>query len=557
MKCMYNLDDVYCKEQARASVIKEIIKILESSDEKSLDIAKLFDNAKKSILKNICTNYFNNSYQIHNVSFIDKPVSAFRLDERIRHKVEIYNNLKKTKQKNKNKINEKSYSSFAVYEAKENIKDIEEVEKRLELMFKEDEEILSYYLSINVPIESIIFKKLENGKYVIEDWIKPYLNKITFNNFPITRINIKNYDFTGTNGIIIPSRYIYGSLSNTVLNGTTIKCYSNSFLHAIDPTKVDITGTNFTGSKGAVVTLENVDKLPKKCNLTDAKIVVNSKEDIKKLNLKKYKENIYIKQDGVIEEDRFIDCDLKDFLNYTGTIDDIKIKSINEALILEGYNNEEIRIEDNKIASYIIASEIASIIDFEKLYRDFEIIKEVKNELEENPIFLKEVKNYSKNDRNRTQDQISIIINVLQGIYETKGNPLKDDLKYTISDDKFKAHTYNGVLTVDFLRLGLQKEGKIIFKKEKELNLGDSTNSKLLEFFTKIYNNFLEIRYEDKESINNNEENKAFENTNNYLFINNKIINCFKESTIKELEDLVYNSLEENNKGYSYAIKKS
>ena len=89
------------------------------------------------------------------------------------------------------------------------------------------------------------------------------------------------------------------------------------------------------------------------------------------------------------------------------------------------------------------------------------------------------------------------------------------------------------------------------------MNLGDSTNSKLLEFFTKIYNNFLEIRYEDKDSINNNEENKAFENTNNYLFINNKIINCFKESTIKELEDLVYNSLEENNKGYTYAIKKS
>ena len=446
---------------------------------------------------------------------------------------------------------------FAVYEAKENIKDIEEVEKRLELMFKEDEEILSYYLSINVPIESIIFKKLENGKYVIEDWIKPYLNKITFNNFPITRINIKNYDFTGTNGIIIPSRYIYDSLSNIVLNGTTIKCYSNSFLHAIDPTKVDITGTNFTGSKGAVVTLENIDKLPKKCNLTDAKIVVNSKEDIKKLNLNKYKENIYIKQDGIIDKDRFICCDLKDFLNYSGTIDDIKIKSINEALILEGYNNEEIRIEDNKITSYIIASEIARIIDFEKLYRDFEIIKEVKNKLEANQIFLKEGKNYSKNDRNRRQDQISIIINVLQSIYETKGNPLKDDLKYTISDDKFKAYTYNGVLTVDFLRLGLQKEGKIIFKKEKELNLGDSTNSKLLKFFTKIYINFLEIRYEDKESINNHEENKAFENTNHYLFINNKIINCFKESTIKALENLVYNSLEENNKGYSYAIKKS
>ena len=51
MKCMYNLDDVYCKEQARASVKKEIIKILESSDEKSIDIANYLIMQKNQYLK--------------------------------------------------------------------------------------------------------------------------------------------------------------------------------------------------------------------------------------------------------------------------------------------------------------------------------------------------------------------------------------------------------------------------------------------------------------------------------------------------------------------------
>ena len=126
-----------------------------------------------------------------------------------------------------------------------------------------------------------------------------------------------------------------------------------------------------------------------------------------------------------------------------------------------------------------------------KLYTYFEVIKEVKKYYKEHPELIEDEMKYIKRDEDRRNDEINTIIYILHGIYETIGNPFKEDLKYNISDDKFKAFTYNGVLTIDFLRLGLpKKERDLFFNDEKELNLGDSTNNNLHNLFIKIYNNF-------------------------------------------------------------------
>ena len=541
MRYVYDLDDIFCENKAKDAIKQEIINILKLSKTNIIDIEELFNKARNNILKNIIKNYFNNFYQSDN-DF--ESESSIIYDEVLKNLAKSYNTINELKQKCNYILN----SGFCNLTDEKNTREVSESinknEYEVELNLNLIENLLYNSFTENSSIESIIFHKLDNGKYGVEEWIKPYLDIITFNTLSISDMNIKNYDFTSTNGIKISSTNIEdNTLSNTVLNGVTFECYNCGYLHAIDPTKVDITGTNFTGSKGAVVTLENVDQIPENCNLTDTIIVVNSKDDIKKFNLNKYKGNVYIKQDSIVYNDEIINYDFNEYFNYTGTIDNQQINSISEALRLDGANDETIRTENNKIISYLIVSELASIIDFYNLYNYFDIIKN------EYPETIEEGKKVLNSDNNKNS--------IIGEVYKKVGSPFYENFKCINSDDKLKIFTRHGVFTIDFLKLGLSKEEKeLVFKGEKDLNLGDSTNKIISNLYHTIYNYVLEL--ENGYKVNNEELLSSNDSFYNMFFLHHEIhkTNRFKEYITNSLENLIYNNLEENNKGYSYAIKK-
>ena len=60
--------------------------------------------------------------------------------------------------------------------------------------------------------------------------------------------------------------------------------------------------------------IEDIDELPENCNLTDAKIMVNSKKDIDKFKLNEFVNNVFIKQDSIINGE-VIDLDFNDYFN--------------------------------------------------------------------------------------------------------------------------------------------------------------------------------------------------------------------------------------------------
>lgn len=319
MRYIYDLDDVFCENKAKEAVKHEIINILESSKNNSVDIKELFKQARNNIISSISKNYLNNLYKDYNNFESDEAAS---LDKERKERVEIYNRLNKLRQIYQDLLDRELYSSNEVKKVNEELKEIEtyiKAEENVTLIFERQISSRLYHKS---PIKSIVFKKADNGKYSIANCLKPYLDRITFDSFPMSSTNIENYDFTGTKGIRIQSWNIKeNTLSNAVLKGVTIDCYNNGHLFAIDPTKIDITGTNFTGSKGAVVTLENTKELPENCNLTDAIIVVNSTDDIKRFALENYKENICIKQESTVVSNGIINLDFTDYFNYTGTIE--------------------------------------------------------------------------------------------------------------------------------------------------------------------------------------------------------------------------------------------
>ena len=555
MRYIYDLDDVFCENKAHEAVKQEIINILKSSEEASLDIDELFSKARNNIYNSIRGQYLNNYYQSDNNLESENSVN---LDNIIKNNIEGFNTIMRLKQQCDSILNNPLCNSSAMNETKKILEKLNKYEKELKFSSKLIEFNLSANLDNNSRIESIVFHKMDDGKYSVEEWIKPYLDRITFKSFSTSDLNIEGYDFTGTKGVCINSRKIKdNSLANTVLAGVTIECYEQANLYAIDPTKVDITGANFTGSKAAVVTLENVDELPENCNLTDAIIVVNSKDDITRLNLEEYEEKVYIKQDSIIVNDEIIDIDFNNYFNYTGIIDDIKIDSINESLKLDGANNEDIRVENNKIISYLIASELASIIDFDKLYSYFDLIKKGNDYIKEHPEMLEERRKILSDVEKNKKTIISSINENLYEMYKKIGNPIYESCKYVYGDDKFKIFTSHGILTIDLLRLGLPKEKlELVSIGEEDVELGDSTEKVIINLFNTMYSCVSELESEEAKTNQSDENTFSLKNIVYDLCSDyNKRAN-FRDHCISSLQDIIYNSLEENNKGYHYAIKK-
>ena len=558
MRYMYDLDDVFCEDNAHAAVKQEIINILKESKSSSIDVVTLFEQARKKILNNISHNYYNNLYLGYNNFNSEHSIS---MDYNIKKIVNMYNICNDHIQRC-NFILSDSYETLKIKrEVKKILEDVYESKKEVDKLFENCMATLFAHLNNNSSIKSIVFHKLDSGKYRVDAWIKPYLDRITFNTLSIKNINIENYDFTGTKGINIHSRNIKdNTLSNVVLNGAIVKCYDNDSLYPIDPTKVNITGTDFTGSKGAIVTLENVDKVPENCNLTDAAIIVNSRDDIKRFNLDKYGKNVYIKQDSIISHDKVIDLDFNGYLNYTGTIGDIQMSSINDSLKLDGASDEEIRIENNKIISNYIASELASMIDFEILYRYFKIIIKT-NGYDKDYQEILEERSQMLNSYDDKKTMFNIAKENLYALYKNIGNPFGYRCKYTNSDGKIKIFTSCGVFSIDLLRLGLSKEElELIDKGESEKLLELEVSEELSEFLGTIYNYVLKKEKEENESSKNDEEHLSLDNIVSIMIsslssVLGKTIR-FKDFFISSLENLIYNNLEEKNKGYSYAKKR-
>lgn len=551
MKLIYNLDDIFCEDKAHAAVKQEIINILINSKSSSLDVVTLFEQARTNIIENIIHNYISNYYQCNN-NF--KSEKSIKWDKSIKDKVISLNSYISTRLTDGKILNNKnSYPLSTNNEVNEVLKDLTIRKKELDNCISSAKKDFFFYLKQNSSVQSIFFHKLDSGKYGIVGWIKPFLDRVTFNALSIKNINIENYDFTGTKGINIHSRYIYdNTLSNVVLNGAIVNCYKNDSLYPIDPTKVNITGTDFTGSKGAIVTLENVDKVPENCNLTDAIIIVNSRDDIKRFNLDKYGKNVYIKQDSIITQDKVIDYDFNDYLNYTGTIGDIQMSSINDALKLDGVSDEEIRIENNKIISYYIASQIASKIDFHNLYCFYQMVIKANGY----------DKDYRKINEERSQrlnnyDDINTFFNNVEEFLVEFYKNIGSLFKYSYnSGDKIKIFTSNGVFSIDLLRLGLSKEElELVYKGEKGkaalcIDKKIEVSENLREFARTNYDCALKIEKDAKEHLSSDSSVSTF-----ILFTIGKpaILEYF---FIEALEKLIYNNLEENNKGYSYAKKR-
>ena len=568
MNLGYNLDNVFCEEMAREAVIKEAKKYLEEAieqdndfDYNTIDITILLEKARNRVLAYINRMYLNESYSYYDSKNLQAE-SAIMLDKSIKSNVENYNNLIESIEKC-NKILNKSryYDSATINLTKETLEKSENIMKEILNIFNMIKLNLTANIADRTSANSVIFQKAENGKIVVQDWIKPFLNRISFESFPLETINLENYDFSGTKGFNIQSWIIEdNTLANANLNGVNINCnkslHCNEYneLYPIDPTKINITGTNFTGSKGAVVTLENVDELPENCNLTDAIIAVNSKDDIEKFNLQKYKDKVFIKQDRIVNGE-IIDIDFNDFFNYTGTIDKKQFDAINEALKFDCTNEEEIRIENNKIIAHMLTNELSNIIDFDNLYAYFEIFKSYNDYIKDNPEEYQKELNILLNSENQKLTSYNNTRDGLYEIYKKVGSPFSYDIKYTDKDDKFKIYTNHGVFTLDYLRLGLSKDDmELIVKGEKELNVDESTKQKLANLFETLYK-YVSDQKDKKENESLNNDDFSMENIFSSLFSSFRKSLDFKNFFKSIVEESIFNSLENNNKGYSYTLK--
>ncbi len=374
MEIIYNLDDIFCVENAQRALIEEVQNLLKNNSIESVDFGELLDEARMTIVDKII--------RLYKQGYYDRNYQGLESKEAIG-----YNKSMLVMVDNFNNINEG-------FETCDNILDnphlnekwrIEKAEKlKGELIvllnscnYSESlaKGFLSLELKSHVAATDLVFKKLDNGMVVVQDWIKPYLDNISFASISLAKTNIENYDFSGTKGFTIDSYNISDdTLANTVLKGVSFNCYydkySEKMLRVIDASLININGADFTGSRGAIVSLENVETLPDNCNLTDALIIVKSREDVAKFNLERFGNNFSVIQKGIVDG-KVIDVNLNNFFSYTGLIDKYEFTSINNALKFDCTNYEEIRIENNKMLAYLISLELSSLIDYDFLYNIF------------------------------------------------------------------------------------------------------------------------------------------------------------------------------------------
>ncbi|MEE3343765.1 MAG: hypothetical protein VZS44_06725 [Bacilli bacterium] len=501
----YDLNDIYNKERTCKIVKKRLKKYLGSHKEEIIDMKDLLDIIYKSIIEDVLESYKNGDN--NNKTYKDDDIQKMHTSI-----IEycFYNEVNNTFSLENNIVLKRVNEHFG-----------ELIKNRLK------EVLLSY----NSLIEECIFEKLPNNKVKVQDWIKPYLSNVSFENIFINYLNVKNYDYSGIKNIKIDINQIEGNtLENTVLRGIEFINKSKDNNCIIDPTKINIKGADFTGSKGAIIALNNIDKLPEGCNLTDTKIIVNSKEDIKRLNLEKYKNNIYVKQNSITNGD-IIKIDFNDYISYTGIIDKKEYDTIKEALKLDCLNNDGIRKEMNKIIAYNITKEISEIINFEKLYNYISDIIYINRETDW--IMEEDISN-SNNPFNLINGEYNIS---LKKLIDYLGSPLEDDAKMVINNNNIEFITKNGILAIDLLRLGFTKD---------EIEMIDNgiiipnVNDRLevfIKLLNKIYNKLYEYVYKEEELVD---------------YIND--VNL-KNYFIKTLEKLIYNNLGHNNKGYSEELK--
>ena len=553
MRKLYDLDDVYCVENARNTLIQETKNRLNIYNRKNIDIVELLETARKRIISWINRNYLNGEYD--ETDF--KEDNSIMFDKTIKKCANLYNYFMHRRNYYKDVLRySNSIDSYRINVCKEELEDSERILNELIVILENIKSSLLFVLKQNTPFDSIIFHKQDDGKVTIQDWLKPYLNNISFDSLSLRDTNIENYDFSGTKGININSYAIKdNTLENTILNGVNFNCYKDDNLYPIDPTEINITGADFTGSNGAIVTLENIDELPENCNLTDAKIIINSKEDIDKFNLNKFKNNLFIKQDSIIN-DEVIDIDFNNYFNYTGIIDKKQLKQINDSLKFDCDNNEDIRVENNKIISYLVARELSNIIDFGNLYEYFEVIKRANDYYKEHQDEYKEEVSKILNSDDPKQTSINNTKLTLTTLYNNIGSPFKDNTKYNADNNKLKLYGEHGVFTFDLLRLGLSKEELLlVLDGNKDIELDDSSKQIFINLFESIYNFVSE-----QETVNNNEY-KSIDDALSLSNIFKSLSSYFsKEYKLRNyltgiLENIIFNNLEDNNKGYSYAIK--
>ena len=387
----------------------------------------------------------------------------------------------------------------------------------------------------NVYDESIIFHKLDNGKVVVQEWIKPFLKQISFGSFSLAYVNIENYDFSGTKGFNLFSEEIKdNTLANTVLSGVTFHCYKENNINPIDASLVNITGADFTGSCGAIVSLENVDTLPDNCNLTDALIVIKSSEDIAKFNLDRFKNNLFIKQNSIVHG-KIVDFNITDYCKYTGLINKYEIAAIHDALKIDCIDSEDTRAETNKAVAYLISSELSNSIDYNFLYNIFKaaiMFNDYQNG-EENVLYslfekIKQTDEYKKMSNSNVIDELVNICNYLF-------KPYKNSIK--IEDNILNIYTDNGLFTIDLLSMC------------DYLNHSYSARQILNEVFDSFY------KFVFKQEESGNDKNEQSKNIIDVLF---SFSDCyyFGEFVNSYIEKAIFNALEANNYGYQTDIKR-
>ena len=536
MRKMFDLDDIYCVENAREALKQETKDRLKIYRRDNIDIVELLDSSRKSIVSCINRFYLNGYYDCEDIDF--ESENSIMFDKTLRKAVDVYHSVS-------NRINyykdilrcPKNIASYRINDYKEELENCEKTFNEIDAILNDMKLNFQLVLEQNTPFDSIIFHKQDDGKVTIQDWLKPYLNNISFDSLSLRDTNIENYDFSSINGININSSKIKdNTLANTILNGVTFNCYKDGKLYPIDPTDINITGANFTGSKGAIVSLENIDKLPDNCNLTDALIVINSKEDITKFNLERFGNNFFIRQKSVIYK-KMIDINLSDYLNYTGSIDTKKLKTINDSLKIDCINEEEIRIENNKILSYLISTELSELIDYDLLYN---IIKKT--------III----NGNSNNNENAYDSLSEIIKN-KSEYKIADNYSKEKIlssyttlfellkiKYKLEDNILKFYTNNGKFTLDLLKIGYDNDNDNIY-------ITDTDN----ETFKNIFNLLYSFVFQQEEKENNKIDNNDF---NIFSILPDSYE--FKHYTNSIIEDTIYNILEAKDYGYSETIKK-
>ena len=539
---MFDLDDIYCVENAREALKQETKDRLKIYRRDNIDIEELLDSSRKRIVSCINRFYLNGYYDCEDIDF--ESENSIMFDKTLRKAVDVYHSVS-------NRINyykdilrcPENIASYRINDYKEELENCEKTFNEIDAILNDMKLNFQLVLEHNTPFDSIIFHKQDDGKVTIEDWFKPYLDIISFNSLNLDNTNLENYDFSGINGININSSKIKDN------------CYKDGELYPIDPCEINITGADFTGSNGAIVTLENIDELPENCNLTDAKIIINSNEDIDKFNLNKYKDNLCIKQDSIINGE-VIDIDFNNYFNYTGIFDKIQLKQINDSLKIDCDNSEEIRVENNKIISYLVARELSIIIDFGNLSEYFEVIIRANEYYKEHQDEYKEEVSKILNSDDPKQTSINNTKLTLTTLYNNIGSPFKDDTKYNADNNKLKLYGEHGVFTFDLLRLGLSKDDLLlVLDGNKDIELDESSKQIFIDLFESIYNFVSEQETDNKKEYNSIDDalslSNIFKSLSSYFSKEYKLRNYLTGI----LENIIFNNLEDNNKGYSYVIK--